>query len=491
MVATIVFWLQYFFSRSERWIHTGRAKVLSGIYVLNKKMHGDMASALMRTFTARGVASLGSFVLIVILGRLYGAQGVGIFALAQSLIVAVSIFGRWGMNSALIRFVGRDNDSPKVQAYLRYACLKAGLISTVGMVVVYLLRDVFTRLFHAPDLSAMITGIALAMPPFVLAYIFSGFMAAIRKPATACLMQNGAVSFVAAALVLLLRTVVPGAGFIVIGIAYAIAAWVICIWGFCGVWRWLRHHNTGKVAIDADDVSAFKHSSSAFFATSVASFLLGVVGIWVAGYWLPTASVGLFKAGQQLSMLIAVILTVINLIVPTRFSYCFHHGDMRGLERLARRSALGGLVLGTLPLVVCLVAPRWILSLVGHDFSGAAVLLQILALGQVLNLGCGSVGHVLNMTGHEGVSSRIAWFSNIIGLTIVAAGTPFVGIIAVAIGVATGLSLRKLIGVFFVWRILGIWMPPVPNVLHYLGVKPLKPVLHNPASRVGFSDPGR
>src|SRR5699024_3718906 len=160
--------------------------------------------------------------------------------------------------------------------------------------------------FHTPALEPFIAGVALAIPPFVLAFILSGFMSAVRKPATACLLQNGAIAFVTVLLVLGMHAAWPQAGLILVGIGYAIAAWLVCLWGGWGMRRWLRQQDLEQETITREDVAEFKRSSAAFFATNVASFLMGVVGIWVAGYWLPTAAVGLYKAAWQVSMLIGV-----------------------------------------------------------------------------------------------------------------------------------------------------------------------------------------
>lgn len=445
-------------------------KNLAGII---SKCKGDIGKALVRTFFARGVVSVGSFLLIVTLGRLYGAAGVGVFALAQSLISAVGIISRSGMNGAILRFVGRDLKSPKVYGYLKYACIKAGIISTLGLVVIVCLRHVFAKLFHSEDLASLLVVISVAVPPFVLAFILSGFMAAARKPATACMLQNGAISFVTAGLVVALHVLIPEQGVINVGIAYATGAWVVCLWGGWSAWKWLQCGYELKRTISRSDVREFKRSSSAFLATDIATFLIAVVGIWVAGYWLPTASVGLYKAASQLAMLIGVILSVINLIVPTRFSHLFYNGSLAALEVLAKRSVYLGLGLAAIPLFFCLVAPGLVLQMVGREFTGAANVLRILAIGQLLSIGCGSVGHLLNMTGNEVLSRNIAWSSNIVGLAMIAVATPLAGIVGVAIGVAMAMGFRKLLGVYFVWRRLGIWMIPVPNILRMIGVSTL------------------
>lgn len=45
--------------------------------------------------------------------------------------------------------------------------------------------------------------------------------------------------------------------------------------------------------------------------------------------------------------------------------------------------------------------PEFLMGLFGEEYKVAAPLLQILAIGQFINVITGSVGYLLNMTGHE------------------------------------------------------------------------------------------
>lgn len=426
--------------------------------------------ALVRTFAARGVASVGSVVLVIVLGQLYGVVGVGVFALAQSLVTGVAVFARWGMDGALTRFVGRDLKSPVIASHLRHACARTIVMSSIGAVAVYILRGEVAVWFHSPALTGVTIGIAISIPAYVLCFIFSGFMAAARKPAVACLLQNGAIALATAVTLFPVQFVFGQYGLAGIGAAYAVAAWIICLWGAWMTLRWLRVRGVDREPRLATEIIAFRRSASAFFANDIATFLVAVAGIWVAGLVLPTSVVGQFKAAWQVSMLIGIVLTVINFILPARFSSLFHHGDMHGLARLARHGVLLALVLGALPLLLCMLAPTFVLRLMGHGFGDAALALQVLAVGQLFNIGCGSVGHLLNMTGHEALVRNIAWVANLTGLLILATGALLFGIAGVAVGVTLSVALRKLFGVYYVWRCLGIWILPLPNLLAAAGV---------------------
>lgn len=434
---------------------------------------GEVGRPLFKTFTARLFASGGSLILIVTLGRLYGAAGVGVFALAQSLTTATAILGRYGVDNALIRFIGRDIESSKIRSYLQYACRRTSILSFSGACLVLIFRHNFGILFHSDKLPNVLIGVAVAIPFYSFCFVLSGFMAAVRRPATACLLQNGVVGFVTAICICILDWLNPNHGYTNIGTAYAIASLLTCVVGGVITLRWISNNASHRFPLSLTDIAKFRKSASAFLASDIATFMISVVGIWIAGFWLAATDVGIYQAAAQFSMLIGFILAVINLVIPARFSALYFCGDIDGLRNLVRQGALIGIALAAVPILLCLVAPEVILGLVGGEFTGADSVLRILATGQLIDISCGSVGHLLNMSGREPLARNIAWTANICGLIVLIFATPIAGVVGVALGVAFSMALRKVLGVYFVWRQLGIWTPPFPNVLQTIGISVL------------------
>ena len=69
------------------------------------RLMGRTGRALLRTFLAKGVSAFGILGLVVIVGHLYGPEGVGVYALSQSILLGAGTLARLGMDNALIRFV--------------------------------------------------------------------------------------------------------------------------------------------------------------------------------------------------------------------------------------------------------------------------------------------------------------------------------------------------------------------------------------------------
>jgi len=433
----------------------------------------DLKYALVRTFIARAFAALGALGLLFVVGRIYGPVGVGVMALAQAILLGSGLLARGGMDNALMRYVGQKPSYSHSLLYLRWALVRgisAGLLISVLLV---LFRGWLETFFESPGLSAMLLGIAFSVPAYVAAFLLSGFFKGVRMPATACLMENGSVALFAACFLAVWHRFFVVEGYAVIGWVYLMAVLLVVLQGAVQLWCWSNRNKKfeGIVEEDLIDYEQFRSTSRAFFVTTFAGFMQSVLAVMIAGWLLVSADLGLFKSSQQLGMLIAFILVVINAIFPPRFAALYHQGEIGALSRLARQGAVLGIVAAMPLMLLCLIFPAWVLGWFGDGFTEAAPLLRVIALAQFVNVATGSVSFLLNMTGHEKLIRNIALLCNALGLVGFWVLIPLFGPIGAALALAFVLVVQNLVALFYVWRVLGIWTLPGPNALAFLGVK--------------------
>ncbi|MDI5885745.1 MATE family efflux transporter [Cobetia amphilecti] len=425
----------------------------------------EIGYSLFITFLARGLAAIGGLILIIVIGRLYGASGVGVFAIAQSICIGASLLARGGMDSALIRFVGQNYTSEAIKKYLFWSLTRATILSVAVATMVFVLRFQFASWFNAPALADIITGIAFTIPPFTIAFIISGFMKGIRKPAIACLLENGIVMLIATAIVLVMDAFYER-GINNIGWALAISAWFVF---FNALWitnSWFR--NT-KLTHDLQPVTKmdFRESSISFFIMSLAQFIQQVVCIMVAAWLLNSVELGIFRSAERAAFLISFVLLVINSVFPPRFANLYYKNELSKLSSLARKGAVLGITLASPLLFLCLIAPHWVLGIFGEEFVEAANLLRILALAQMVNVATGSVGFILNMTGHDKLMRNISLSCNILGLALFFTLISIFGVLGAALALAFILVLQNCIALVYVWKKLKIWVLPTPNFIKW------------------------
>lgn len=425
-----------------------------------------MGRALARTFMARAVAALGSIMLAIVIGRLFGPSGMGLYALAYSILLGVGTLSRQGMDNGLVRFVGRDHLGQWGPLYLGWAIRRALILSGCLSVFVFFLRGWLEDVYDAEGLSEVLLGIALASPAYTLGFVFSGFFKAVRKPATGALLENGSIALVSGLFILSGAILIPDYDVGLIGYSYAVAAWLIALQAALQAKRWC------SVNVSSDDSlkefqpvskKGFMRTSRDFLITNMARLMQSVLGVMTAGFVLNSAELGYFKSAQQVAVLISFVLVVINAVFPPRFAALYHRGEMSELAKLARQGVVLGTLIATPFLLVCLVWPSWVLSWFGEGFSAAENLLRVIAISQLVNVMTGSVGFLLNMTGHEKLMRNISLLSNFVGLLAFATLPYLFGAIGAAFALSIIMVLQNVLAMFFVWRRLGIWTIPSPR----------------------------
>tara|TARA_R110000851_G_scaffold215944_1_gene368812 strand:- start:10923 stop:12128 length:1206 start_codon:yes stop_codon:yes gene_type:complete len=396
----------------------------------------------------------------------------GVYALAYSILLGIGTLARLGMDNALMRYVGQDYTSPYVLHYLCWALRRGLWLSVSAALALWLARSWLAALFDMPGLASVLVGIAVAAPAYTFGFLFSGFFKGIRKPATASLLENGSVALVAGMLIIFWHEMMAQKSLAIIGYAYAFSAWLVALQGGAQVRCWCRRQPwwSSTTGMPAVLFSEFMATSRAFFVTSLAHFMQAVVGIIIAGWILSSTELGLFKSAQQAAVLIGFILIVINAVFPPRFATLYYRGEHRSLARLARQGALLGAVVSAPLLLLCLVIPSWVLSWFGEEFRQGANLLRIIALAQLVNVATGSLGFLLNMTGHERLMRNIALICNSLGVIGFCLLPQLFGALGAALALAFILVIQNLAALFFAWRRLGIWTLPGPNILRWLGV---------------------
>jgi len=172
----------------------------------------------------------------------------------------------------------------------------------------------------------------------------------------------------------------------------------------------------------------------------------GNIETLMLGLLTDSVQVGAYRVAFQISMLIILILTVINQVLQPKFSALYVSGDIAGLEDLALKSSWEMFLAVLLPGAVLLAFAGPFLEFVfGNDYRIAAVALQILVIGQCINVFFGSVGTLLNMTGFEKESSKGMAIAIIINIALNLILIPEFGL--------NGAALSSMLSIFF-WNLM-------------------------------------
>jgi len=176
------------------------------------------------------------------------------------------------------------------------------------------------------------------------------------------------------------------------------------------------------------------------------------------GMMVGTSSVGIYAAALETSAWVNFVLLAVNSIAAPMFAALYVEGDRANLQRLAATVARWMFPLALLVSVGLMVFADPILGLFGAEFGAAKPAMLWLIGGQLVNVGAGSVGYLLTMTGHQNQCAIAVGCSAVLNFGLNLVLIPQFGLVGAAIATAICMS---------VWN---LWLHVL--VVKHLGIRP-------------------
>lgn len=413
------------------------------------------------TLCTRGGAAFGTLVLNLVLARHLGVAGVGLFMLGLSIVIGLGVLARFGMDSALLRFGGIAYSEVNAQRFkgLLYRSLQiAGGVSLLLAVLLGVGRGWIARtLFNDEGLAAVLLPMAILTPAYTFIYLQGTWLKALRKPALSPFFETGSVAFMTALLVVVavLLGQTPDAQWV----AWALLAatlLALCV-GVLVLQRVItRHFGALYRTCVREHEPGFVRSLPDYALMALTSFSVQWGGVLVLGLFVSSADVGLYSTAHRLAFVVNFILVVFNSIIAPQFASYYKRGALVELEKLVSKSTLYMSAFALPLLLSFLIVPDLWLALFGGEFATAAPLLSILAFAQFINVATGSVGFLLNMTGHQHEMRNIVLFTGALTLVLNFALVPTIGIWGATAATAAALIVQNLLAAWRVYKVLGI-----------------------------------
>ena len=151
---------------------------------------------------------------------------------------------------------------------------------------------------------------------------------------------------------------------------------------------------------------------------------------------------------QRISFLISFALIAVNYIAAPKFASLFKQKKIIELKEL---SMFCSRILFIIAIPLCALLfflSAEILLLFGEDYVNASYLLQVLIFGQFINIICGPVAFLLNMTGNEKDMRNILLLTGILSIILGFILTFHYGVLEAAISTSTSLIIQNLLAVF-------------------------------------------
>lgn len=396
------------------------------------------------SLVARVVAVVGGLGIQMVLARALQPSDLGVYLLAQSIVVAGARFGQLGLHRTAVRSIassvaaGLANQARGVILPTLHLALLGG--ATVAVLYFILLGPLLTTYaFESPALFGILTATSIWILAMTLqnvaAEVFRGFHAIGR-----------AVAFGGALTNALLAGGLTALWFGKVEIDLQLACWLAVLALGTNVVAALiflsPYLGTDRVKPERGYSMLLRGAVSLTLASALVA-ITDQLDLWIVGAILDEDSVALFGSAKRLIRIVSLPLVIMNLVVPPLIAELDTVGDTARLERAVRGAAsLAGLpALGVLG--VLLFARVEILEFFYGEWYGAGgVILALLTFERIAFVWSGPCGLALMMTGHERVMLGVTSIGAIATAAFAAIGANMGGAEGTALGVAMAGLIR-------------------------------------------------
>ncbi|MFT3970665.1 MAG: hypothetical protein QM695_10400 [Micropruina sp.] len=162
------------------------------------------------------------------------------------------------------------------------------------------------------------------------------------------------------------------------------------------------------------------------------------VDLLMSATLLSPVDLGHYAAASKSASVLLVVSAAVGTVVVPRLS--LYSDDVRMLALEAASATRWQLMLVSGPAVVLLIFAGAILSLFGPGFADAALPLQVMVLGQLINMAFGPGGTLLVYTGHPKVATWGYGVATVVSGAACALGIVMWGLLGAAVGSALGVA---------------------------------------------------
>jgi O-antigen/teichoic acid export membrane protein len=383
-----------------------------------------------------------TYLLHVTLARWLGAAGYGVYAYILSWATVLATVGALGLPLASLRFVSQHFAAQR-WAELRGVLFGAPALVMLGSMAVFSLGAVGAMSASAdplpwilgfacvPLLAQLALGTEIAraigsigaslVPGRVLRPLFTLFLISVIWAQTTEPLAAVAATVVALTVVIMVQ----------------------------GTWLYRLIPMEGRAARPVYKPRLWLRAAFPMMVATGTALFLTQLDLLMVGLLLDEHSTGLYSAAAKTAAILPLVLYAFNVAAAPSFAALHERGDTRQLQELASRVARWAFWPSLGVAVGLSVSAGWILGWFGAPFVAARGAVVLLTAAYLFSAGVGSVGYLLNLTGHEHHNARTLLWAAVIDVALNLALIPTMGILGAALATAltwvfVGLRLHHL-----------------------------------------------
>ena len=399
------------------------------------------------------LSAISIFILSVFLARNFGADESGYYFLSLTLVTFLSVISRVGLDNTVLRFTATAfelKNWSQIRMVLLTGLSLSFFLSAIIIFLLYTFSDFISEVvFQKPKLQHVLRGMSISVIGLSLLTLVAMSFQGLRRSITSIII----LSLFTNLLIILYLIFYSGENIYVVAKVYSLVIIAIFI---LSMLYWFFVISPEDSSLEVVTWTEIFRSCMPLWLVMIMSQLIQWSGQLIAGAMVDTSELAMFSAALRTAMLTSFVLLAVNFVLAPRFAAMHHQGDKKGLENTVLTSTKWIILLALPVAMLMFIFPKFFMSLFGYEFIPGSLLLQILVVGQFINVVTGSVGYLLTMTGNEKSMRNTMLIGGVFSIISAYILISIFGVVGGAIATSLSIAGQNLLAAWYVYRKLGI-----------------------------------
>jgi len=409
-------------------------------------------------FILRILGMVVGYAFTLIVTRNLGASAWGIFVLCFTVLHIVSVIGKLGLDTALLRFIAQYNAQGKGKTakyiYFKSIIIIIPLSLLLSIFLYYLSPLLAEKIFAKKHLAPYLKLMSFALIPFVLLSINSESLRAFKKIKEYTTLQTflpflfALIFFSISFYILNIKSIKA------VVVAYILGIGISFLFSFLLLNKEFSNKNGELEQIPLKQILSI---SLPMLLTSSLFMIMSWTDTIMLGMWRTEEEVGIYNVAVRLSMITSFTLGAINSIAAPKFAEFWGKKDLEGLKKVAQQSTKLIFWTSAPVLALYLIFPEWFMGLFGNEFRKGALALVLLTVGQFVNVMTGPIYYIFQMSNHEKLQFVLQFSYSFFNLLLNIFLIPKYGFYGAAFSLMLTYTIGKLTSSIFLKLKFGFW----------------------------------
>lgn len=393
-----------------------------------------------------------SFLIVLIVSRLYGLENYGLYSLSFTIAQAIALLFALGIPNALIFIKGNHSLKTKESKALLFKGIKIVLLVSVIPILFFAFGSNFiaNHIFFKPDLEQFLIITSITIPFLIIHELFLYHFIAQKN-----FLRYNLFMFLFPNLFLILFLLLfyyLEKSNVYTFLSFSIAIIFTVFLEFILIYE----SKLPSISYKISAKQLFQIASPMLFS-GLMIYLLNWTDVLMLGVMIDEESVGIYNISYKLGTIGFLVIVSVSTFITPKISELFGKGDLLELKNIVQK-ATQLIAIVSIPIVLILIfISEFLLSLFGVDEPEGKTTLIIVAVGVLFSAMCGNVDQILNMTNNQKILKNITIFSLLINISLNVILIPIYGIKGAAIASLVSNIFINVLCLYYIKRNLGFY----------------------------------